>query len=317
MDPPATLSATGCVIATDATQALSDFVPYDVNSPLWSDGATKERYLRIPAGSQIAVKDCDIDPASCGNIDTGGTAEDEGHWDLPVGSVLMKNFTVAGKRIETRLLMHATDTTWRGFSYEWNDAGTDATLLPDGKDKDLGTQVWHYPTRSECLQCHTAGAGRSLGPTTRQLDRDFAYPAGTMNQIDKFVALGFLSKKPKALGGYPAPSGTAGVELRARSYLQTNCSICHRPGGPLSDVDLRFVTSFKDTALCNQPIERGTGDPKLPQVRLVPGKPDQSSISFRMHDRTIYKMPRIGSNLVDPEGSALVDDWITALTACP
>jgi hypothetical protein len=152
---------------------------------------------------------------------------------------------------------------------------------------------------------------------TRQLDREYTYADGKMNQLDKFVALGFLDAKPKALTAYPDPAGTAALDTRARSYLQTNCSICHRAGGTISDVDLRFVTSFKDTKLCNQSVIRGTGDPKLPQIRLVPGKPDKSSLSFRMHDTGPYRMPLIGSNKVDDVGSSLIDAWITSIQDCP
>ena len=77
------------------------------------------------------------------------------------------------------------------------------------------------------------------------------------------------------IAGYPDPKGTEDVELRARSYLQANCSICHRPGGTVSDVDLRFITPFKDTSLCNQMVNMGTGDPTIPQIRFTPGKPDR------------------------------------------
>jgi mono/diheme cytochrome c family protein len=195
-------------------------------------------------------------------------------------------------------------------------------LLPgnnDGLDRVLTTQTWHYPGRDQCLECHTTANGRTLGPTTAQMNRDFAYPAGAMNQIDKFDSLGLFDVRPKDIAAYPVPSDTATgtLDQRARSYLQSNCSICHRPGGPLSDVDLRYLTPFANTQLCNAPIIRGTGDPSVPQVRLVPGAPSMSTISFRMHDTGVYRMPKIGSLVVDPTGAQLIDDWITSITACP
>jgi hypothetical protein len=143
------------------------------------------------------------------------------------------------------------------------------------------------------------------------------YPDGAMNQVEKFVALGYLDAMPKALDAYPDPFGSEPLEQRARSYLQTNCSICHRAGGTVSDVDLRFTTSFADTTLCNGMVIKGTGDPMLPQVRLVPGSPETSNISFRMHDTTTYRMPKIGSSVVDPMGTALIDEWITSIQSCP
>ena len=256
---PMLLSQTGCVDPTAPTKAAASLIPYDVNSPLWSDGAAKERYVFLPPGTKVHVKDCAVEPATCMPIDSGGSGEDEGHWDLPVGTVLMNVFAVGGKRIETRLLMHRAETTWQGYSFEWNDAETDATLLPDLKDKVVGDQTWHYPSRSQCLECHTKAGGRSLGLTTAQLNRDYAYADGTLNQLDKFEALGLFDATPTRIAGLPDPKGSADLELRARSYLQANCSLCHRPGGPVSDVDLRSTTAFKDTSLCNQMVNMGTG----------------------------------------------------------
>jgi hypothetical protein len=316
-EQPALLSQTGCMDPSDPKKPASGLIPYRVNSQLWSDGAAKERYLSLPPGSKIRVKDCDEDPASCERVVDGGSGEEEGHFGMPVGTVLVKVFLLGGKRIETRLLTRFAETTWVGFSYEWNDDETDATLLPDFKDKPVGSQTWHYPSRSQCLECHTKAGGRSLGPTTAQLDRDYEYPDGTANQLDRLVALGHLDARPKAIPPYPDPLGDAPLEARARSYLHANCSICHRDGGTVSDVDLRFTTSFADTALCNQSVIKSTGDPLVPQIRLVPGSPEESTISFRMHDTTDYRMPKIGSSVVDPDGTALIDAWITSIEACP
>ncbi len=316
-EQPMLLTETGCVDPSDPTKAAPGLVPYDVNSRLWSDGATKERYMSLPADSKITVKDCDMDPASCQPIEMGGSGEDEGHFDMPEHTVLMKVFLIDGKRIETRLLTRIAGSTWVGFSYEWNDEQTQATLLPDALDKTVGSQTWHFPSRSQCLECHTKAGGRTLGPSTRQLDRTYSYPEGDMNQLEKLVSLGYLDAMPKDLGAYPDPLGSAPLEDRARSYLQTNCSICHRAGGTVSDVDLRYTTSFKDTTLCNGTVIKGTGDPVLPQIRIVPGDPAASNLSFRMHDTGYYRMPKIGSSLVDPDGTALIDEWITSLTSCP
>jgi hypothetical protein len=318
-DQPTQLSQTGCVDPNDPTKAAPSLVPYDVNSPLWSDGAAKERYMSLPPGTKIHVKDCTAEPDTCKSVDDGGTAEDEGHWDLPVGTVVMKVFLLDSARIETRLLMHVSDSVWRGYSYEWNDAGTDATLLDDKKDKPVGSQSWHYPSRSECLACHTEGAGRSVGPTTAQMNRDYAYADGTMNQVDKFEALGVFDRSPTRIAAYPSPTGDGPLEERARSYLQANCSLCHRPGATVSDMDMRFAVSFADMSLCNQTITAMQDDLTLPPIRLVPGDPTDSSLSFRMHSVVVggYRMPKLGSSVVDQAGTKLIDDWITSITACP
>jgi hypothetical protein len=315
---PALLSLTGCVDMDDPGRAAPGLIRYAVSSPLWSDGAMKERFLKVPEGATIRVKDCDVEPDTCKSVDDGGTATDEGHWELPIGSVLVKSFSLASQRVETRLLFQRGERDWIGASYEWNDAGTDATLLEGEKDKIVGAEpAWHFPSRSQCFQCHTRGAGISLGPSTQQLDFVLDYAEGAMNQIDKLVALGWLGARPKALTRYPNPALAGDIEPRARAYLQANCSMCHRPGGTISDVDLRFSTPLSAMGLCNQNIERGTGDPVLPQKRLVPGHPELSSLSFRVRDLGLYRMPKIGSARLDPEGAQLLDDWISSLTACP
>jgi mono/diheme cytochrome c family protein len=231
---------------------------------------------------------------------------------------LVKSFSLDAKRIETRLLFRSDEQSWIGASYEWNDEGSDATLLEDEKRKVVTTEpAWHYPSRSQCFQCHTRGAGISLGPSTQQLDFELEYAEGRMNQLDKLIALGWLEGRPKALPKYPTPTQAGEVAPRARAYLQANCSMCHRPGGTISDVDLRFSTPLSAMGLCNQNIERGTGDPLLPQKRLVPGHPELSSLSFRVRDLGMYRMPKIGSSRLDPDGAQLLDDWISSLTACP
>jgi mono/diheme cytochrome c family protein len=312
-DAPALLSRTGCFDPGIPDRPNAGFFPYEVNSPLWSDGAVKSRFLRVPTGTAIKVKDCDEEPALCLPVGQGGAPEDEGHFGLPVGGILIKTFALQGKPIETRLLIRATESEWARYSYRWNDEATDATLLADAEDRIVGDQLWHYPSRQECIQCHTAAGGRSLGLTTRQLDRETT----SGNQLDRLVATGLLPKRPKALTPYPDPRKPGPVDERARAYLQSNCSFCHRPGGPFSDMDMRFVTPLFAMKLCNVPTIRGAIDANVPTIRLVPGSPAASAVSVRMHNRAGYAMPRIGSNVVDPDGSAVVDQWITQLTDCP
>jgi hypothetical protein len=157
--PAAMLSKTGCVDPHDATKPTASLVAYDVNSPLWSDGAEKERFIAIPDGGKIHLKDCGKTPSAC-DVANGGTYDDDGHLDVPIGSVFVKNFLVAGKRVETRLLMYVDKDFWKGFSYEWNDAQTDATLLPNQLAKPVGGQTWYYPAREECLDVPHGGGGR-------------------------------------------------------------------------------------------------------------------------------------------------------------
>ena len=156
---------------------------YTVNSPLWSDGATKDRWLYVPEGTKIGVLP-------------------DGDFDIPPGSTAVKTFTVGGKKVETRLFVRYADASWAGYSYEWNDEQTDATLLGGGKTKPLASGgSWTFPSRAECFACHTSVAGFTLGLEARQLDRD----EGGTNQLARFAAVLDRPVLPNALA--PAPRG--------------------------------------------------------------------------------------------------------------
>jgi len=299
---PAKLSQTGCFLASDPSIPGPALVPYDVNAPLWSDGADKARWMSIPAGRTIRVLA-------------------DGDWELPVGSVVAKAFSLDGTLVETRLFVRHTDGGWAGYTYEWNDAQTDATLRETGVTKVVGTQSWTIPSRAQCMTCHTAAAGNTLGLETAQLNRTITYPDGTTaNQLTKLDAAGaFSAFAPLPASPRPAlPRPTdlsVAVGPRARAYLHANCSNCHRPGGPgRGAADLRFSDALADTHACNQAPELGIFG--VPNAKLLaPGQPSQSVISLRMHATDATRMPALGSVLVDANGTALIDQWIGSLTS--
>ena len=301
---PQTLSATGCFAPGDATKPGDALIPYDLISTLWSDGADKKRYMALPDGQVIRVLD-------------------DGDWDFPIGTVLIKTFSVGGKRIETRLFMRHDDGGWAGYSYEWNDAGTDATLLPASKQKNLGSQNWTYPSRTQCLQCHTNAANGALGPDTTNMNRDEIYPAtnrvspqlATLEHIGLFG--GHLPHGPPAIGAFASPAdATQGIEARARAYLHTNCSHCHRPGGGgQGPMDLRWTTPFADTKTCNQPNSQGVINGA--SVIIAPGIPARSVMAQRIHATDSKRMPPVAVSIPDPLGTQLIDDYISSIAACP
>ena len=129
---PTQLSATGCVNATNPTQPASGLIPYAPNAAFWSDGATKSRHLALPDGQRITVNA-------------------EGDFEFPSGSVLVKNFLLNGRPVETRLFMRHDNGEWAGYTYEWNTAGTDATRVVGGKAVQVGTQQWLFPSEAQCL----------------------------------------------------------------------------------------------------------------------------------------------------------------------
>jgi uncharacterized repeat protein (TIGR03806 family) len=301
---PATLSATGCTDANDIQQAASGLIPYDINSPFYSDNASKRRWMALPDGQNVTV-------------------QSNGDLDFPSGTVLMKDFRVAGKLIETRLLMRHPDGNWGGFSYAWNAAQSDATLVQGGDVRDIGNgQRWIFPSESDCLDCHTAAANRALGPEVPQLNRSFMYPqtGRTANQVTTLNALGILSPQIDAASAptMPDPTDTQiPAASRARAYLHTNCSQCHRPNGPTpSSMDLRFTTPLAATNACNAAPQSGDLGLGAAARLIAPGSPSNSLIINRANRRDSNRMPPLGSNVVDAPGVALLNEWITGLSGC-
>jgi uncharacterized repeat protein (TIGR03806 family) len=271
-------------------------IPYDVNAPFWSDGANKERWMALPDGERIAV-------------------QGDGDWSFPNGSVLMKHFRLAGRLIETRLFMRHPDGAWGGFTYQWNAAQTDANIVRGGAVRDIGGgQRWIFPSESECLQCHTSIADRALGLETAQLNRSLTYSQTnrTANQLTTLNHIGLLSPTIADPASQPA------MPDAARAYLHTNCSQCHRPGGPTpSTLDLRYTTPLSATEACDAPPHSG-GDLGLgANARLIaPGSAANSLVVNRMNRRDSFAMPPLGSNVVDAAGVALMTQWIDGLAGC-
>jgi hypothetical protein len=229
------------------------------------------------------------------------------------------------KIMETRLLVQ-TQGEWYGYTYEWNDTGTDGTLLAASKRRGVsvivsGTVVqqdWYYPGRSECLQCHTAAAGFVLGPTAAQLDSTFDYSAwgGTNeNQLSALGRIGVFDKAPalpKAkLVAHDDPTAT--IDARARSYLHVNCAHCHRPGGGTPvDIDLRFDTPLDSTNLVG--FAPTDGDFGVAGAQLVKkGDPNASVLYLRLANLGSMHMPPLASQEIDDTGVKLIADWITQI----
>ena len=294
---PQKLSQTGCVDPANATLPATGVIPYRVNMQLWSDGADKDRWMALPQGGKITVRA-------------------DGDWDFPIGTVLMKQFRLQEKRVETRLFMRHDDGDWGGYSYEWNDAQTDATLLPGAKLKTIGSQQWLYPSRDQCMQCHNSASGRSLGLETPQLNGMMYYPqtGRTANQILTLSYLGLFDAPigdPSTLPAFPAlVDATVPVDLRARAYLHSNCSVCHRPGGPgQGPQDFRYYIPGMQMNIFN--VAATQGDFGINGAKLfAPGDPDHSMILQRMHFIQPGRMPPLASSIEHRAGTQLIDQWI-------
>jgi mono/diheme cytochrome c family protein len=231
----------------------------------------------------------------------------------------MKHFTLNGNLIETRLFMRHTDTgNWGGYTYRWNPTHTEATLVSGGLQETIGSQTWSYPSEAQCLQCHTAGAGRTLGLETRQLNSTIPYPATgrSGNQLATLQAIGMFAAPPAVQDPYPNPSDPAQtLASRARSYLHTNCAQCHRPnGGTPVTIDLQYSTPISATGTCN--VVPVSGDLGVAGARkILPGDPARSILYLRMTRRGASQMPPLGSHVIDAEGAALIQQWIAGMNA--
>jgi mono/diheme cytochrome c family protein len=243
------------------------------------------------------------------------------HFDLE----LTRGNPASARRIETRFIVK-TATGSYGLTYRWNDAQTDASLVPEeGADQNFTviengvarTQTWRFPSRAECITCHTPAGGHALSFNTRQLNRDHAFPGGTANTIAALAQAGYFGNtNPPAPATLPVlaatDDATVTLEHRARSYLDVNCAQCHQPGGTaLGSWDARASIPLSLANLVNGPL---VDDGGVSANRVIfPGDPAHSRIVQRMSVRGTGQMPPIGSNERDLAGEALLTQWIVAL----
>lgn len=316
---PRKLSETGLFAAVTGHRVAPGVIPYTINAPFWSDGAHKERFVAMPGDTGIQVKD-------------------KGAWEFDDGAVTVKSFALdleegnpkTRQWIETRIVVKQ-DNHWVGYTYEWNKQGTDATLVPAlGVDrtfevKDASApggkrkQVWHYPSRNECMFCHSRAAGFVLGLNTHQMNREHEYEGGVRdNQLRTYEHIGLikakLPKRPAELPAYPDPfDPKANLEARVKAYLAVNCAMCHvSDGGGNAKMETGFATEMKDARLIGEtPLHDTFG---IANAKIVaPGAPERSVLLARIARRGTGQMPPTSSNRVDEQARQLITEWIRSL----
>ncbi|MCB9680908.1 MAG: PQQ-dependent sugar dehydrogenase [Alphaproteobacteria bacterium] len=298
---PGMLSGWDCFTAPGVP--ATGVIPYEPTSKLWSDGLEKHRWLAIPDGTTI-----DIDA--------------DGDFLFPIGTVLAKEFLHNGDRVETRLFVRHTDGDWGAYDYKWLPDGSDAALITSGQDITLpGGQSWHLPSQAECMTCHTAAANRSLGLELAQLNVPGAYGNLWANQVRTLDHIGMFTTSPGPVTGLDVLSrldGGDSAEDRARSYLHSNCSMCHRPGGTgLGGMDFRYFTAFADMNLCNETVTGSTGG-FTGTTRFTPGDAAHSIVYLRPASTDpAFRMPPLGTSVPDDDALMAIEDWITDTTVCP
>lgn len=316
---PRKLSETGLFASIKPLRAVEGTIPYEVNVPLWSDRTLKTRSIALPKAASVK-----FDPT--------------GTWEFPVGTVFVKTFSLPERetadgwecrRLETRLFLR-NENGWEGFTYLWNDDLSEAQLLDAALTRqyeirskgEIWKQDYYFPSRADCLACHTAAAGHVLGMRTRQLPRK-GRDGGELavDQLRMLNDLGVFTRKLDDTSRYecypdwpprPTPTGEA-LKVAARAYLDANCAVCHQPGGSsITRVDLRYDTPLEKTGLWNVEPEKGRVGPDDTKL-LVAGKPAKSELYLRMKIRGAGQMPNLATTVPDEDALKVVAAWIESL----
>jgi mono/diheme cytochrome c family protein len=108
---------------------------------------------------------------------------------------------------------------------------------------------------------------------------------------------------------------TRSIEDRARSYLDANCSQCHRPGGTVAGFDARYDTPLAQQGLIDGPvlIDQGIDRPRI----IAPHDIWRSIAFMRVNTAGDIRMPPLGRETIDQRGVALLQQWIDSLPGPP
>lgn len=332
----------------DATsEPTAPGIPYDMNTQLFTDYASKYRFIFVPPNSSATYSEHEV-------------------MDFPVGSVLVKTFTVpqdtsdrdgAEHAMETRLLIHRTNG-WEAVPYYWSsedDAqylsyGASIAVSTNHKGEELNFN-YAIPTKNECTNCHAINPilqdpsdnriaiFKPIGPKARYLNWEIDYGSGEVkNQLTKWEESGILTGAPADKSSIDTAaifddsvsisSLTADeLDLAARSYLDINCAHCHRSelsipeanySGPAGDSGLRlefnrdYDTDQRSFGVCKKAVASGAdGYP----YDVIPGHADESFLLYRMDIIGGNMMPELGRSEIHAEGVELIKAWIDNMPA--
>jgi uncharacterized repeat protein (TIGR03806 family) len=318
-------------------------IPYDLNTPLFTDYAHKLRTVWLPPGTAARYSPTQTFDFPVGTIITKTFYYPRAAAAAGAAPVVVRtydqsrDFSGAGlnldnvRLIETRLLVRRAEG-WVALPYVWNARQTDAELARTGDelplelvaaDGEREAFIYVVPNENQCAGCHVTNLKtRSIapiGPKARHVNRDYTYPSGAENQLAYLTRIGYLSGAPDAAH---APRNAnwldtaQPLDVRARAYLDVNCGHCHSSTGPADTTSLSLDSATpadRHLGLCKPPVAagRGTGDHLFD---IVPGRPDNSILTYRMASREPgVMMPEQGRNTVHREGVALIRAWIAAM----
>lgn len=295
--------------------------PFTPQYPLWTDGAAKARWVRLPDHARVDVADLDA-------------------WRFPPGTVFWKEFSFHGRKVETRMTWTSGAGEWRFAAYAWNEEQTDAVLVPEEGIRDVveitDGRRHSIPGRMDCVACHSSAPSPALGFSALQLsdDRDPLAPHAepltpemvtlrTLVESDRLAPA-----RPELVRNPPRIRESKPLARAALGYLSGNCGSCHNASGPQARLGL--------VLLHDSGGEEGTPEPALLTTlgasgRFVlpgippdschivsPGAPDLSVLLHRMQSRRAStQMPPLGTVLVDDVAVRLVEAWIAGLGQVP
>jgi len=306
---PTKLSETGLFVSTRDHVVQPALIPYSVNTPGWADGAEVQRFMALPEDSRL------------GKLTNGAVLVQTLSLECEAGNAASRH------RIETRLLTQQNGQ-WVGYSYRWNESQSDAMLvgvkgdqrelvikdkrLPEGSRR----QVWRFPSRAECMTCHSRASGFVLGFTEPQLDRAHDYGGIRDNQLRTLKHIGVFTgtlPKPSTNGLVDPYDVSQSLEARARSYLHANCSVCHvDAGGGNAKMELGFTTARAKMNLFDARPQHDTFGINNAML-LFSGDPERSILYQRISRRGRGQMPPLVTTRVDERAVALFRDWIAGM----
>ncbi len=298
-----------------------DVIEYELNTPLFTDYAQKQRLIKLPPHTSM-------------------TYQPEGPFDFPVGTVIAKTFYYADdlsdpnsnrQLIETRILEHREEG-WIGIPYVWNDEQTEARLAIAGATVDVAwmdndgqsqNNAHVVPNLNDCKRCHAGDSTEPIGPQAHNLNRNIELTSRRQNQLAHWAELKWLTGLPE-LQDIPKLAvwndASDSIDDRARAYLEVNCAHCHHAAGPARNSGLHLnveETQAYRLGKFKTPVAAGKGTGGR-IYGIVPGKPDESIMEYRMGTTKPGEiMPEFGKSLVHKEGLALIRQWIQEMEVDP
>jgi hypothetical protein len=314
--PPPDLKGTGLYSDFSSRTVDPGNLHYSPQYPLWSDGAVKNRWIRIPSGKAIDSSDPDV-------------------WKFPVGAKVWKEFTFNGKRVETRFMEMVGPEKWILVTYVWNAEQTEAVLAPEEGLRgvtEIQPGVRHdIPAVQDCNTCHVSEKVEVLGFSALQLssDRDSDAPnaeplTADMINLDTVIKRGLIKNFPPSWAEKPPRIDTPDPVARAAlGYLHANCGNCHNVNSPLSPLGIILRHSLAPNTSGEAALQTSVnriGQFLIPETKegetffIRPRDPERSSVVYRMASRnTTYQMPPLGTKIADSKAVDLIRKWIVQM----